>query len=131
MKCIIFCKLFPYIFINYVVRLSGNSRLNTLHFYYVVQFFSPKVLSSPVVVIKFLHFDRSVLWLVTLGVETLNHTVCKTMYTFSLQQFRIVIHSHTNYKMKTLNENTFNFPEGMKTLFIYLCYCFENTKLSQ
>ncbi len=42
---------------------------------------SPKVLSSPVVVIKLLHFDRSVLWLVTLGVGTLNHTVCKTMYT--------------------------------------------------
>ncbi len=45
-------------------------RLNTFAFYYVVQFFSRKVLSSPVVVIKLLHVDRSVLWLVTLGVET-------------------------------------------------------------
>ena len=67
MKCIIFCKFFPYIFINYVVRLSGNSRLNTFAFYYLAQFFSPKVLSSPVAVIKLLQFDRSVLWLVTLG----------------------------------------------------------------
>ncbi len=32
-------------FYQLLVRLSGNSRLNTLHFYYVVQFFSPKVLS--------------------------------------------------------------------------------------
>ena len=66
----------------YQLRCTVVGEFPSQHFALLLQFFSPKVLSSPVVVIKLLHFDRSVLWLVTLGVETLNHTVCKIMYIY-------------------------------------------------